>query len=76
MDYLLPPELARLRTPLPDLAVPVPVCWRHDRRRLWPVRVTIAVFDAVLVDRVQASRRATEVIARGFGVRNEEGIGL
>jgi hypothetical protein len=75
-DYLLPESLQKLRVPLPDLAAQVPVCWRHDRLILWPVRVAIAVYDVLLVDRVQASTRAADVAAGGFTVRNVEGIGL
>jgi len=75
-DYLLPRELRALGGALPDFAAPVPVCFRHERRTLWPVRVTVAVFDVLLIDRVQTSSRASEAAAGGFTVRNDEGFGL
>jgi hypothetical protein len=75
-DYLLPRALQNAREPLPDLEGQVPVCFRHERKVLWPVRVFIAVYDALLIDRVQASARAAELAAGGFVVRNGEGLGL
>lgn len=75
-DYLLPRELQSLRPPLPDYTGQVPACFRHLRRRLWPVRVSVAVYDVLLVDRIRLAGQAAASAAAGFTVRNDEGIGL
>lgn len=76
-DYLLPRELQNLRPPLPDHIGDVPACFRHcQSTRLWPVRVSIAVYDVLLVDRIRLAGQAAASAAAGFTVRNDEGIGL
>lgn len=77
-DYLMPPQLRlALFEALPPLTFGLPVCARHNvRPSFWPPRITVAIYDAVLPERVASAGRASEASAGGFTIRNGEGIGL